>query len=195
MFSDRIPSERYQLFRASIQRSCHCSSLGSPGLRIAGGFTKYSISICSNSRVRNMKLPGVISLRKDLPICAIPNGSFLFVVSRTFLKLTNIPWAVSGLRYASPDSSSTAPIVVRNIRLNCRGSVKFLEPHSGHLPPSILSALNRALHWRQSTSGSENVASCPEYFQASLFIRIPASSPTTSSRSYTTERHQVRFTL
>src|SRR2546430_7312571 len=39
------------------------------------GRTKYSISICSNSRVRKMKLPGVTSLRNDLPICATPNGS------------------------------------------------------------------------------------------------------------------------
>src|SRR3712207_7476171 len=40
-------------------------------------FRSYSISICSNSRVRKMKLPGVISLRKLLPICAMPNGGFL----------------------------------------------------------------------------------------------------------------------
>ena len=39
----------------------------------AGG-TKNSISICSNSRVRKRKLPGVISLRNDLPTCAMPNG-------------------------------------------------------------------------------------------------------------------------
>ena len=43
------------------------------------GSTKNSISICSNSRVRKMKFPGVISLRNDLPICAMPNGSFLRV--------------------------------------------------------------------------------------------------------------------
>ena len=41
------------------------------------GGTKYSISICSNSRVRKMKFPGVISLRNDLPTCAMPNGGFL----------------------------------------------------------------------------------------------------------------------
>ena len=35
---------------------------------------KNSSSICSNSRVRKMKLPGVISLRKDLPIWPTPNG-------------------------------------------------------------------------------------------------------------------------
>jgi hypothetical protein len=43
----------------------------------SSGGTKYSISICSNSRVRKMKFPGVISLRKLLPIWAIPNGGFL----------------------------------------------------------------------------------------------------------------------
>ena len=48
-----------------------CSSSSVPGS------TKYSISICSNSRVRKMKLSGVISLRKLLPIWAIPNGGFL----------------------------------------------------------------------------------------------------------------------
>ena len=44
------------------------------------GLTKYSISICSNSRVRKVKLPGVISLRNALPIWAMPKGSFLRVV-------------------------------------------------------------------------------------------------------------------
>ena len=52
----------YQISRSSTQYSNHFSSVS--------GSTKNSISICSNSRVRKMKLPGVISLRKDLPICA-----------------------------------------------------------------------------------------------------------------------------
>ena len=55
--------------RSSIQYWCHSSSVP--------GSTKYSISICSNSRVRKMKLPGVISLRNDLPIWPMPNGGFL----------------------------------------------------------------------------------------------------------------------
>jgi len=63
-----------------------------------GGVMKYSISICSNSRERKMKLRGVISLRNERPICAMPNGSFTRVVSTTFLKLKNIPCAVSGRR-------------------------------------------------------------------------------------------------
>ena len=62
------------------------------------GGTKNSISICSNSRVRKMKLPGVISLRNDLPIWAIPNGGFLRANWRTFLKLMKMPCAVSGRR-------------------------------------------------------------------------------------------------
>ena len=76
--------------RSSIQCSCHSGA--------SAGGTKNSISICSNSRVRKMKLPGVISLRNDLPIWAMPNGGFLRANCRTFLKLTKMPWAVSGRR-------------------------------------------------------------------------------------------------
>ncbi len=64
-----MPRSEYQRKRSSIQYWCHSSSV--PGL------TKNSISICSNSRVRKMKLPGVISLRKDLPTWPMPNGTFL----------------------------------------------------------------------------------------------------------------------
>src|SRR3989304_714591 len=63
----RTPMPVHQLNRSSIQRSCHSSSV--PGV------TKNSISICSNSRSRKMKLPGVISLRKERPIWAMPKGS------------------------------------------------------------------------------------------------------------------------
>ena len=45
-----------------------------------------------------MKLPGVISLRKDLPIWPMPKGSFLRVVRWTLQKLTKMPCAVSGRR-------------------------------------------------------------------------------------------------
>ena len=108
--------------RSSSQCSCHfCAS--------AGG-TKYSISICSNSRVRKMKLPGVISLRNDLPTCAIPNGGFFRANCRTFLKLRKIPWAVSGRRKTREPSSATGPMWVSNIRLNMRGSDSS-PPHSG----------------------------------------------------------------
>ena len=57
------------------------AALGQPHLERwrppRSGRTKYCISICSNSRIRKTKLPGLISLRNDLPIWAIPNGSFL----------------------------------------------------------------------------------------------------------------------
>ena len=62
------------------------------------GWQNNSISICSNSRERKMKLRGVTSLRKLLPICAMPNGTFTRVVSTTFLKLRKMPCAVSGRR-------------------------------------------------------------------------------------------------
>src|SRR5215218_7613176 len=62
----------------------------------SSGGTKNSISICSNSRVRKTKLPGVISLRNDLPTWAMPNGGFLRLNCRTFLKFTKMPCAVSG---------------------------------------------------------------------------------------------------
>ena len=62
----------------------------------SSGRTKYCISICSNSRIRKTKLPGLISLRNDLPIWAMPKGSFLRELCCTFLKLTYEPWAVSG---------------------------------------------------------------------------------------------------
>ena len=65
---------------------------------MSSGFTKNSISICSNSRVRKMKFPGVISLRKLRPIWAMPKGSFRRMAWSTLSKLTNMPWAVSGRR-------------------------------------------------------------------------------------------------
>ena len=85
-----MPRSTYHCVRSSIQYWCHSSS--SPGL------TKNSISICSNSRVRKMKLPGVISLRKLLPIWAMPNGGFWRLVVTTLAKLRKMPWAVSGRR-------------------------------------------------------------------------------------------------
>ena len=84
----RTPRSRCQFTRCSIQYWCHSSA--------SAGGTKNSISICSNSRTRKRKFPGVISLRKLLPICAMPNGGLTRSDDVTFLKLTKMPCAVSG---------------------------------------------------------------------------------------------------
>jgi len=125
-----MPYRWYQANRDSIQRSCQTSSAGRPSI-VSSGLTKNSISICSNSRVRKMKLPGVISLRKALPIWAIPNGSFSRIDCSTLSKLTKMPCAVSGRKYVTAASSSTGPMNVLNIRLNCRGVVSSPLPQSG----------------------------------------------------------------
>src|SRR5689334_21931346 len=140
-----MPRSTYQRKRSWHQYSYHFVA--------SSGGTKYSISICSNSRVRKTKLPGVISLRNDLPICAMPKGGFLRVVVCTFRKLTKIPCAVSGRRYATEASSSTGPTKVLNIRLNWRTSVKeSLAPQLGHAPDAGRSpARKRSLQLRQST--------------------------------------------
>jgi hypothetical protein len=62
------------------------------------GWMKNSISICSNSRLRKVKLRGVTSLRNAFPTCAMPNGTFTRVESTTFWKFTKMPCAVSGRR-------------------------------------------------------------------------------------------------
>src|SRR5258706_13961380 len=147
-----MPRLMYHSWRCCTQYSNHVSA--------SSGGTKNSISICSNSRVRKMKLPGVISLRNDLPICAIPNGGFLRDVVSTFLKFTKMPCAVSGRRYATDASSSTGPTKGLNIKLKFLASVKLsLAPQLGHAPDAgRWSDRNRSLQFRQSTSGSVNVA-------------------------------------
>ena len=143
-----MPRSRYHWNRSFIQYSYHwCASSGG---------TKNSSSICSNSLVRNTKFPGVISLRNDLPTCAIPNGGFLRLVSRMFLKLMNMPCAVSGRKYTSAPAPSTGPACVLNMRLKARASVKVPDlPHEGQmLGSSSWSSLCRVLHSVQSTSGS-----------------------------------------
>ncbi len=85
-----MPRSTYHSSRSWHQYSNHRSA--------SAGGTKNSSSICSNSRVRNTKLPGVISLRNDLPIWAIPNGGRLRELCSTLRKLTKWPCAVSGRR-------------------------------------------------------------------------------------------------
>ena len=85
-----MPRSMYQFQRWSSQYWNHSSSVP--------GSTKNSISICSNSRVRKMKLPGVISLRNDLPIWPMPNGGFMREACSTLAKFVKMPCAVSGRR-------------------------------------------------------------------------------------------------
>src|SRR5438045_6733398 len=188
MFSG-MPSSVYQPSRSAHQYSHH--------LAPSSGGTKYSISIISNSRVRKTKLPGVISFRKDLPCWAMPKGGFFRVEFRTFRKLTNMPWAVSGRRYAVDASSSTGPTNVLNIRLNARASVnESLAPQFGQIDgSSIWSSRKRSLHLRQSTNGSVKLARWPLASQIFGLDRMAASIATTSSRSCTIDRHHASFTL
>ena len=70
-----------------------------------------------------MKFPGVILLRNDLPIWAIPKGTFLRLTCWIVAKSTNIPCAVSGRRYTVFSASSIGPMFVLNIRWKLRGCV------------------------------------------------------------------------
>ncbi len=153
--------------------------------------------------MRKRKFPGVISLRKLLPICAIPNGGLTRIDEVTFLKFTKMPCAVSGRRYARDASSRTGPTYVSNIKLNSRGSVRSQAVNSpgcfdGLRPHALVSrwsARNRSLHVRQSTSGSEKPATCPEATQTAGLRMIAESSATTSSRSWIRERRHSDLTL
>ena len=147
--------------------------------------------------MRKTKLPGVISLRNDLPIWAMPNGGRRRLVRSTFMKFTKAPWAVSGRRNTSAAESATGPAWVENIRLNWRASVKApVRPQSGQASGSAsLSARCRAPQPRQSTSGSLKFWRWPEASNTAGGDRIDASRPTTSWRSCTIERHHCRLTL
>ena len=195
----------YQSRRACIQCSCHCSA--------SAGGTKNSISICSNSSVRKMKLPGVISLRNDLPTWAIPKGGLRRAYWSVVLKSRKMPCAVSGRRKTVEPASLTGPIVVSNIRLNSRASVRSQSGWSpgsfeGARPQRISglfpvparssarwSARKRRLQVRQSMSGSVKPARCPEASQVRGCWMIAESSATTSSRSWIIAFHHSAITL
>ena len=100
----------------------------------------------------------MISLRNDLPVCAMPNGGLRRASCMTFLKLMKMPCAVSGRRYAGELPSSIAPTCVSNMRLNWRASVRSHWESSpgrllGRLPQcasSSRSARKRSLQVLQS---------------------------------------------
>ncbi len=85
-----------------------------------------------------MKVPVVISLRKLLPIWAIPNGGFVRANCRTFLKLMKMPGAGSGRREAVEAESSTCPTWVLNMRSNRRASVSSQAIDRHHSPLTLL---------------------------------------------------------
>ena len=130
-----------------------------------------------------MKLPVVISLRNDLPICAMPKGSFMRVAVSTLSKFVKMPWAVSGRSQTWAASSSTGPTYVLNMRLNMRGS-DSLEPSSGHFSgSSSWSARYRLRQLGHSTSGSAKPSACPLATQTCGAWMMAESRPTMSSRS------------
>ena len=124
-----------------------------------------------------------------------------------------MPCAVSGRRKTVEPASFTGPIVVSNMRLNSRASVRsqsLWSPGSfdGACPQrtsgcsaeparasSMWSARKRSLQVLQSTSGSVNPSRCPEASQVRGCWMIAESSATTSSRSWIIAFHQAFTTL
>ena len=166
-----------------------------------------------------MKFPGVISFLYDLPTFAIPKGSFFLVALWTFLKLTNTPCAVSGLKYTKLFESSVTPIWVLNIILNWRIGVNSVFPQLGHVKPCSLiksfiwsvvmpltstsgycleiksSALKRPWQYLQSIKGSLKVETCPVASHTLGFINIAESIPTLVGHSLTNFFHHNSFKL
>ena len=161
-----MPSSTYQACRCWHQYSYHCW--------LSAGGTKYSISICSNSRVRNTKLPGVISLRNDLPTWAMPNGGFLRDVSSTFLKLRNMPCAVSGRRYTSCAGALHRPGVglEHEVELAGLGEGAVLAAARAGVRVVELVEPEPLLAVRQSTSGSVKFARWPDASHTAGGLRI-----------------------
>ena len=110
-------------------------------------------------------------------------------------------------------SSWTGPMYVWNMRLKRRGADSG-PASTGHFRPSrwttvsswssvadsdsapgSSSSRNRRRHVAHSTSGSEKEPTWPDVTHTWGCIRMPASSPTMSSRSWTMARHQARLTL
>ena len=178
------------------------STAGARSSASSGG-TKYSISIISNSRVRKMKLPGVISLRNALPIWAIPNGGFLRANWSTFLKLTKIPWAVSGrridLRRVLADRAHEG--LEHQVELARLGEVALgvLAGMHGGLSPAF--GVLELVRPEAKLAGAAIDHRVGEALQVARGLpgagcmRIAASRATMSSRSCTTARHHSALTL
>ena len=190
--------------RACIQCSCHCSA--------SAGGTKNSISICSNSSVRKTKLPGVISLRNDLPTWAIPKGG-LRRAYWSVLKSRKMPCAVSGPQkdgragvLHGPDRRLEHQVELARVREVAVGVVA--RQLRGALPAADLRVVARARALLREVVGAkaqvagaavdERVGESGEVPRASQ-VRgcwmIAESSATTSSRSWIIAFHHSAMTL
>ena len=150
---------------------------------------KNSNSICSNSRLRNVKLRGVTSLRNAFPICAMPNGTRTRVLLMTLSKLAKMPCAVSGRKYAALAGSSIAPTLVLNIKLNWRGSVRvpgsLASGPTQRARSSALSVVKARTKWRAASSTSRRsyfsrifsaLARCSVSLSINAYKRAPSSA-------------------
>src|SRR5258708_40098864 len=105
------------------------------------------------------------------------DGGFLRSELSTLEKLTNMPCAVWGRRYATAPASSIGPAWVLNIKLNWRGSVNVpCLPQLGQVfGSSSLSRRKRFLQLVQSTSGSLKLARWPDASQICGGPRVAAA--------------------
>ena len=148
------------------------------------------------------KLPGVISLRKLLPICATPNGGFTRIDEMTFLKLTKMPCAVSGAGTRARVLRHGADVRLEHqVELPGLGQIALGElARMLRRPPAAFASLELvgAEAELAGTAVDERVGepeTCPEATQTCGLRMIAESSATTSSRSWISERAPSFFTL
>ena len=104
------------------------------------GWHKYSSSICSNSRVRKMKLPGVISFRNDLPICHVPSSK------------NDVQHATCNTHHANATHTMQRALIPET-SCGCRGAAKYSRvlkgtrggPSDGHRRPARANGACRML--------------------------------------------------
>ena len=112
-------------------------------------------------------------------------------------KSTNIPCAVSGRRYTVFSASSIGPMFVLNMRWKLRGWVNAVCPQFGHDragPRAVVGAEPLVAVQALDERVGEDLE-VPEASQTFGDMITAASSPTTSSRSWTIERHHCSRTL
>ena len=153
-----------------------------------------------------MKLPGVISLRKALPIWPMPNGGFFRAAVSTLLKFTKIPLRRLRTQVMQAGFESTGPrwVFTQSGELLSFGPLPagaavgaddLAMPFSGAF---LCFASNASSRWssqwhlwqlRHSTSGSTKVSTWPDASQTRVGQVVEESRPTTSSRPRTKVCH------